>query len=288
MKALDPAFQAHLDTGATTLCWCWRLTRRDGTRLGFTDHDRDVSFDGTVFEAASGFTASEIRDGVGLSVDNLDVTGAVSSDRLAEADLAAGLYDDAAVEIWRVNWQAPGERVLMRSGSLGEIRRASGVFMAEVRGLAHYLQQPKGRLYQYTCDADLGDGRCGVNLMLPAYCGTGAVIGAMSLRQFTASGLASYAAGWFARGLVTFLGSAAAGQTGEVRSHTLAGGVATLELWEPVRGPLSAGQSFQITTGCDKHFDTCRTKFANGANFRGFPHMPGNDFVTAYARPGEG
>ena len=138
------------------MCWCWRLTRRDGVKLGFTDHDRDVIFDGTTFEAAAGFTASEMRDSVGLSVDNLEVTSALTSERLAEADLVAGLYDDARVEIFRVNWTAPEQLLLMRSGSLGEVRRAAGAFAAEVRGLAHYLQQPKGRLFQFTCDADLG------------------------------------------------------------------------------------------------------------------------------------
>jgi uncharacterized phage protein (TIGR02218 family) len=42
-----------------------------------------------------------------------------------------------------------------------------------------------------------------------------------------------------------------------------------------------------VTAGCDKRFETCRTKFANAVNFRGFPHLPGNDFVVAYAVPGE-
>src|SRR5438045_3400038 len=104
MKLLPPSLQSHLDTGATTLAWCWRLTRRDGTRLGFTDHDRDLAFDGTTFAAATGFTATEIKDAVGLSVDNLEVESALSADSLNEDDLAAGLFDDAGIEIWRVNW----------------------------------------------------------------------------------------------------------------------------------------------------------------------------------------
>src|SRR5262245_59805600 len=62
MKSLPAPLQSHLDTGATTLAWCWRVTRNDGTHLGFTDHDRDLAFDGTVFEASTGFTASEIKD----------------------------------------------------------------------------------------------------------------------------------------------------------------------------------------------------------------------------------
>ena len=286
MKSLSPELQAHLDSGATTLCWCWRLTRRDGTRLGFTDHDHDVTFAGTTFEAAAGFTASEMRDSVGLSVDNLEVTSALSSDRLSEPDLAAGVYDDARVEIFRVNWSAVEQRVLMRVGSLGEVRRAGLMFAAEVRGLAHYLQQPKGRLYQFTCDADLGDARCKVLLSDPLYRGAGEIAGVASARRFTAAGLDVFANDWFSRGLLTFTSGAADGQAIEVRTHTKAGSTVTVELWAPARGPLEAGQTFVVTAGCDKHLTTCKAKFANSANFRGFPHMPGNDFVTTFARKG--
>lgn len=286
MKVLPSGLQAHLDSGATTLCWCWRLTRRDGEQLGFTDHDRDIAFDSTVFEAAAGFSASEMRDSIGLSVDNLEVTSALSSERLGEADLTAGLYDDARVEIFRVNWSAPEQRVLMRSGSLGEVRRAGLQFAAEVRGLAHYLQQPKGRLYQFTCDADLGDGRCKIVLDDPAYRGEGTILAATSARAFTASGLDAFTDGWFARGLLTFTSGAADGQAIEVKAHANVAGSVTLELWAPVREPLEVGQTFIVTAGCDKHLTTCAAKFANAVNFHGFPHMPGNDFVTTFARRG--
>lgn len=287
MKQLPGGLQEHLDSGATTLCWCWRLTRRDASRLGFTDHDRDLTFDGTTFEAAAGFTASEMRDSVGLSVDNLEVTSALSSDRLSEADLAAGIYDDARVEIFRVNWTAPEQRVLMRAGSLGEVRRAGLTFTAEVRGLAHYLQQPKGRLYQFTCDADLGDNRCKILLSDPIYRGEGEIVAVASARRFTASGLDDFADDWFSRGLLTFTSGAADSQAVEVRYHAKVGSAVTIELWAPARGPLEPGQTFVVTAGCDKHLTTCQAKFANAANFRGFPHMPGNDFVTSFARKGD-
>ena len=285
MKTLPSGLQAHLDSGATTLAWCWRLTRGDGSRLGFTDHDRDLAFDGTTFAAATGFTATEIKDAVGLSVDNLEVESALSSESLNEDDLAAGLFDDAAIEIWRVNWQNADQRVLMRSGSLGEVRRSGPAFTAEVCGLAHYLQQPKGRLLQYACDADLGDARCTVNLTNPAFKGTGTVLAASSLRLFTASGLDSFAGDWFTRGLVTFTSGANAGRAQEIRRHA-AGASTTLELWQPFAEPIAPGDTFTVTAGCDKQFPTCQAKFANGVNFRGFPHIPGNDFLTAVARPG--
>lgn len=283
MKELPDELAAKLASGVTTLCWCWRLKRRDGVVQGFTDHDRDLVFDDTTFEAAAGFTASEMRDSVGLSVDNLEVMGALTSERLAEADLAAGLYDDARVEIFRVDWQAPENRILMRTGSLGEVRRAGIGFTAEVRGLAHYLQQPKGRVFQYTCDADLGDRRCGVVLSNPAFTAAGMIEIVKSPRRFTVSGLDEFASGWFARGLLTFTSGPAAGQKVEVKAHVRSPEKVEIELWEEPRGPLVATQTFSVQAGCDKTLATCRDKFANAVNFRGFPQMPGNDFVAAFA-----
>ena len=287
MKALPVALDAHLQTGATTLCWCWRLTRGDGQRLGFTDHDKDLVFDGTTFEAAAGFTASDIRDGIGLSVDNLEVTGALSSLALSEDDLAAGRYDEARVEIFRVNWQDTSQRVLMRSGSLGEVKRSGSAFSAEVRGLAHYLQQPKGRLYQLTCDADLGDAKCKVNLNLATYKGTAAIVSVLSARRFTVSGLSAFGHEFFTRGLVTFTSGPALGLKIEVKAHAKIAGVVTMELWSEAEGPPVAGNVFTVTAGCDKRLATCRARFSNAVNFHGFPHMPGNDFLTKIARKGK-
>lgn len=284
MKILSPALQAHLDSGATTLCWCWRIVSKDGVVQGFTDHDHDVDFDGTTFEAAAGFTASDITDSLGLAVGNLEVTGALSSATLNEDDLAAGRYDDAKIEIFRVNRLSPADRVLMRQGSLGEVKRSGSGFAAEVRGLAHYLQQPKGRLYQYTCDADLGDTRCGIDLNSPTYKGTATVTGVLSPRRFTVSGLDAYTHDFFSRGLATFLTGAATGLKIEVKSHSSLAGVVTVELWSEAEGPPGIDDTFSVTAGCDKRLDTCQARFANAANFRGFPSMPGNDFVTQVAR----
>jgi uncharacterized phage protein (TIGR02218 family) len=44
---------------------------------------------------------------------------------------------------------------------------------------------------------------------------------------------------------------------------------------------VEAGDAFTITAGCDKHFKTCKAKFDNSVNFRGFPHVPEIDFAFA-------
>lgn len=283
MKSLSPALQAHLDEGTTTLSWCWRISRADGVALGFTDHDRNLSFDGTDFEPESGFAASEIRSGSDLAVDAQDATGVLTSDRITETDILDGRWDNAAVELWRVNWGDTSQRVLLRRGAVGQIRRGRMVFVAEVRSLAHVLAQTVGRTFQAGCDARLGDARCGIDLENAIYKGTGVVTDLLRDRAFMASGLSEFDAGWFTSGTLTWTSGANSGRITEVLAHGLDGSIATLTLLEaPVR-TVAEGDGFIARAGCDKRIATCSAKFANTANFRGFPNIPGQDAVLRYA-----
>jgi len=282
MKTLPPGLQDHLSSGATTLCWCWKVARGDGLVQGFTDHDAPVVFDGVTYEAASGFTASEVQSSLGLAVDNLTVAGALSSASLNEHDLAAGLYDDADIEIWRVNWQATDQRVLMRKGNLGQVSRGRTAFQAEVRGLAHKLNQSVGRAYGYSCDADLGDARCTVALAGPTFTGAGTVASVIDARRFSVSGLDGYADGWFGGGKLVFSSGANAARAMEVKRHGVAAASVSIELWQAMSEAVAVGDAFTVTAGCDKQFSTCKAKFDNALNFRGFPYMPGNDAVVSY------
>jgi uncharacterized phage protein (TIGR02218 family) len=288
MRTIDSGLAAHLAGGATTLCRCWKVTRSDGSVLGFTDHDCALAFDGTDYEPESGLDASEDTGATGFAIGGLEATGALSSERLTAEDLAAGLYDHAEVRVYLVNWTTPDERHLLRLGHLGEVTREDGTFRAEVRGLAAELDQPSGRIFRHACDADLGDTRCGVDLTSEAFRGSGTVTGATGRRRLTASGLDAYDAGWFERGKLVWLTGANAGRAIEVRAHRIAGGMVSLELWQAMAAEMTAGDTFTVTAGCDKLFATCAAKFDNAVNFRGFPHMPGNDFVLSYARAGDG
>lgn len=286
MRTLPAGLQDHLNSGATTLCWCWRLTKKNGDVQGFTDHDRDITFAGTVFEAATGFSAGEIGETADLGVDTLDVEGALSSAALDEADLLAGAYDDAKVEVFRVNWEQPARRLLMRVGSIGEVQAVDGMFRAEVRSLSHYLQQPQGRVFQYTCDAALGDARCGVNLAAAQYRATISVISVIDERRIRAAGTEGLESGWYTGGLLRFGDGSNAGDVRDIKQHQIVGlgaPVHEFELWEPPTHPVSPGATATVTAGCDKHLNTCNDKFSNGTRFRGFPFMPGNDFLTRVA-----
>ena len=283
MKPLSPALQAHLIEGTTTLAWCWRITRADGVSFGFTDHDRALSLIGTTFEPESGFTASEVRAGSDLSVDAQDAEGVLSSDRITETDILDGRWDNAEVELWRVNWADTGQRVLLRRGAIGQVRRGRVAFVAEVRSLAHVLGQTVGRTFQSTCDAGLGDARCKLDLSDPAFSGAGSVTDMLRERAFLAGGLSVYASGWFTHGTLEWTSGANAGRRAEVLAHDLIDGLAILTLLEPPVRPIAEGDSFLARAGCDKRLATCSAKFANVANFRGFPHIPGQDAVLRYA-----
>jgi uncharacterized phage protein (TIGR02218 family) len=287
MRTIPSALQAKLNSGATTLCRCYVLSRADGVVLGFTDHDADIVIDGVTCNAGTGLTASEVTTRLGLAVDGNEIFGALADEALTEADLAAGRYDAATVDTWLVDWSEPSLRVLLSVDTLGEVRRDGGAFTAELRSITDKLNLENGRLFTATCSADLGDARCTVALDNDTFRGFGAVGTLKGISVFAASGLDAFADGWFTAGHLIFTSGANADSAVEVKLHTNAGGAVTLTLWQAMAEPIAAGDTFIVKAGCDKRFNTCRARFDNGVNFRGFPHIPGNDFVVRYPRQGE-
>ena len=287
MRAIPAGLQARIDSGVTTLCRCWLLTRADGLVQGFTDHDEDVPLDGVSCRAATGLSTSEATQQLGLAVTGSEISGALADETLSEADLAAGRYDAAIIEIWLVDWSEPTLNLLLAKGVLGEVRRAGSAFAAEVRGLAHRLAEESGRRFIARCSADLGDARCAVDLTDPALRANGVVAAASATSTFTAGYLDGFADGWFTAGRLVWTAGPNSGIAVEVKSHRAGDDGVVLELWQAMPEPVATGDAFTVTAGCDKRFATCRDRFGNAGNFRGFPHMPGNDFIMRYPLPGE-
>jgi len=277
-------FLSHLARDVTTLCHCWTVTRRDGAVLGFTDHDRALVVGGVACEPQTGMTASEARDAIGLAGDATEVEGALSSDRIGEGDIAAGRYDGATVSTLLVNWREPGQHALLRNATIGKITRADGAFRVELAGPAAALEKRVGRHFRRSCDARLGDERCGFDLTAEGFHGAGLVARRRGA-EIEVTGLDGFAAGWFEHGELTWTGGALAGTTAAVATHRKAGGSVFLSLRDGGEG-IAEGDAFTVVAGCDKRFSTCGEKFANRLNFRGFPHMPGNDAAYAYVTDG--
>ena len=286
MQSVPSALQAKLDSGVTTLCRCWLMTRTDGVVQGFTDHDEDIALGAVTCRAGTGLSASEVTQTLGLAVGGSELSGALSAETLNEADLAAGRYDGAQVELWLVDWSEADLRVLLAKGSLGEVRREGSAFTAEMRSLSQRLAEVSGRLYTATCSADLGDARCTIDLTAGAYRGNGTVTAVTATSSFSASGLENFDDGWFTAGRLTFTGGGNAGLSVDVKAHRK-GAAVSFALWQAMPEPIAVGDPFIVTAGCDKRFATCHDRFNNVVNFCGFPHIPGNDFVIRYPVQGE-
>lgn len=288
MRDVPSALQVKLDSGVTTLCHCWKLTRRDGTVQGFTDHDDDLVFADVTYRAGTGFTSSEATSRFDLSVDGAEIAGALSDDALLESDLAAGRYDAASVESWLVDWSDLSLRVLTARSTLGEVKREGQAFSVELRGLADQLSQQSGRLLTARCGADLGDARCRFDLAAAGLEGEGSVSSIESTSTIVASGLGAFSEGIFTGGKLTWTSGANDGLSVEIKEHRMVSGHARLSLWQAMPEAIASGDTCVVTAGCDKRFATCRDRFSNAVNFRGFPHIPGNDFVIASPDAGAG
>lgn len=280
--ALSESLAAHLASGATTVCRCWALVRADGQVFGFTDHDTDLAFEGIVFRADTGLTARALQQTTGLSVDNTEALGALSDASLTEEDILAGRYDGAEVRAWLVNWARVEDRMLQFRGTVGEVTRAGGAFQAELRGLTEALNQPQGRVYQKPCAAILGDGACRFDLTQPGYATERAVEVVEEGRVFRFSAFAGFDDRWFERGRFAVLSGRAAGLVGVVKNDRAGAADRRIELWEAIALPVGPGDMVRIEAGCDKRAETCRLKFRNFLNFRGFPDIPGEDWLMSY------
>lgn len=277
MRAIPSSMSTQLASGVTGFAHVWKVTRRDSAVFGFTDHDRALTFDGLICEPNAGLRVGAIEKTADLSVDTAHVSGALSSAAITEMDLARCLWDGARVDLYRVDWADTSHRVHLFAGRIGEARRGVSAFEAELRGLQAPLNVAIGRVFSRYCDADLGDARCGKDITATAYRGAGTVIAVLGTHALRASGLNAFAADWFARGKLVWT----SGGEGEIAAHRNDGADAVLELLDAPGDVMAVGATFTVTAGCEKSFETCKAKFANSVNFRGFPHMPGNDAIQA-------
>lgn len=219
----------------------------------------------------------------GLAVDNSEAQGALSDEAITERDLLAGRWDGAEVRLWEVDWTDSARRRLVFRGALGEIVRSGGAFRAELRGLSEALNRRQGRVYHPRCSAALGDARCRLDLSAPGYQAEGRVesVAGEGERLWCGASRATSRAG-----------SSAASWWCSTPGRGAGGGWSRMTRPCPARGArLSQGQRWalfllvgdrvRLVAGCDKRAETCRAKFVNMANFRGFPHLPPEDWLLA-------
>lgn len=267
------------------LAVCLRIQRADATVLGFTTHDLPLTVGGETYTSNAGIFPASIRQellsgGGEGSPASLEITGILDDTAIGEADVLAGLYDGAQARLFLVDWSDTTKTAIkLLKGSIAAITVQDGQYTADVRSLAARLSQSVGELILPTCPVRaLGDARCAVTLGPFQFSRTASVVTSRRAVTFAADAAAT---GYYDYGKVTFTTGANAGIAREVKAHTLSGGTAVITLQEAFPFDPQVGDTATLEAGCDRTWATCQAKFSNGNNFRGFPHLPGEDAVLA-------
>ena len=257
----------------TVAIW-WRVERRDGVTIGFTSHDRDLTFEGLVHRTAPGMVPSAIRRSADFEADSAEITGALSHDSIREEDLAAGRFDGAAIAMGLVDWETL-EKHTLYAGAIGSVSHENGGFSAELGSTKELLARQVVQRTSPTCRAEF----CGQGCTLSAarYTGFAQVVEASadgtSIRLSPTVTPSEYLFG-----MIRWLDGPDAGQWRRVED--VRGAILSLD--ETASGPIPLGTKAIVRQGCDHTLETCATRFANAINFQGEPFLPGNDMLGRY------
>ena len=277
MKSISaPLKQAFLNGYRATLV---KLTLKDGTVYGYTDHDNQLSVTGiagVVFKPAPGLKRSNMTSTVDDQVSNQEFASAWVD--APESDLLAGRFDNAQIEIMFCAWNntALGYTTVDR-GQLGVIQWTGDGFRCDVQSHMRQLTRNINFIFTASCRHQLFSqfdnthiGACTLNNMSYVYSGSviSTVYVGLEKVKFTFSGSIG-AVGYCTNGVVRFTSGPNANLSFPVKEH----GSGFIELMVPTPYNITAGNNFNIWAGCDKTFATCKAKFGNQINFGGFPHI---------------
>jgi uncharacterized phage protein (TIGR02218 family) len=255
------------------------FTLMSGLVLRYTNVD--VSF---VYSGAT-YLANSVRvDGLkytaktGLEVDQQQITlAALPTDTISAGApflqaLRDGSFDGCEIQRNRVFFSdtiggtAIGDVLLFkgRLGVIDEIGRTTAKLTVNSDLVLLDIDVPRN-VYQPTCLHTLYDSGC--TLVKNAF-GTNGVV---------ASGSTASVINWtgstlnFQQGSITFTSGVNLGATATVGSIAVG---TSLTLLYPLESAPASGDTFTVYFGCDHTPGTCRSKFNNLANFRGFPYVP--------------
>lgn len=266
---------AWLDDQLTTRAYAWRLEREDGIVIGFISHDRNVRIDDLTYRAAPGMVPSTIALTDDLEYNNVEIEGVMTSSAITDDDLLSGRWNGARLEIMLVDWANPeNETVHLISGEFAEVAQSENRFRVELLGPTSVLDEPIAPLTSPACRADFGDKHCKISLHRhQQQCILMAADGDRLEFEALAGDAARYGFGelrWLT------------GKNCGLSFAIMNGSNNSIILADQPRGEVVPGDRALLTAGCNKMFSTCRERFGNVVNFRGEPHLPGNDLLTRY------
>lgn len=273
-RSITAALEAHFGQDLTTLAVCYDIEKRDGTVLGFTSCDKDITYGGVTYNSFATANITNLEHLASTDADNLEIDIAFDDNYITKEDVQKGLYDKAIMRLFIINYEDTGMGIVkLTKGNLGTIQLGEHSAKAELMSMSNALKNKIGRVYAYRCDAELGDTRCGVTVS--NFTVTGTVTAAASQTVFTDSGR-SEAADYFKYGQVTITSGENSGWTRECKAY--ASGQFTLLFAFPYE--IAVGDTYEAVAGCSNYPDTCKNTFDNYDRYRGYPDLPGNDHIS--------
>jgi len=283
---ISEAMQSHLN-GTTSLAVFMKITAKDGTVLRVCNTTRNKIVDGETYFAYP-LQPSQLQATNGLKPDNLEIT-AVYSGLFTAATLRAKKWLGARVEYRVMNYRdfLMGH-ALRRTGFVGETKIGKISAQPELKSLSQKLSEPVGLTYLETCNADLGDARCGVDLTGNTVTGyrmriNAHVTAVLNRQQFTVAfdqtikpadaAVLLAPDGFYKEGKYEFT----SGGNDEAAGHIISNSGNGITLLLPLFYSLEIGDTLQLTVGCDRRINTCRDLFNNVVNNRSFYMLPGRE-----------
>lgn len=272
MKKISTELQNLLNSEVTNTATCLLIILKDNSLLGFTSHDEDLEIDGINYNSNSGLELDKYSEDLSLKNDKFKTLSVLDSNYISEDDIISGRFDGAKIELFLVDFlNISLGKISLKKGYISKIINEGGKFNAEIESLSSKLKREITEIYSPLCRAKFGDEKCGFDKNSSKV--TGTITSKEDNRKFTDS-TRSEDTEYFDYGVIKFLSGDNSGLQMEIKTF-FTGGV--FELVLPFAKDIEVGDNYELYTGCDKRFSSCKNKFSNAENFRGFPHIPGTD-----------
>lgn len=281
-RTLSSALSTHLAGSAHTRCRMLLFILRDGTKIGITDHNKDITFtlpedeEEVTYSAGSGFKVSDVQTGSGLDAGNYEVTGPID-DIVTLPQLLGGRWRRAVTYLFEVNWKDPTSAIDLMKGSVTVAGPKGGEFRFEIRDDRDKLNQTNGRHITNQCRRVKST--CCINIAPETETTVSAVESAL---KFTVA--ATITSADFINGRLWFTDGELAGND-PADIFNVTGSV--FELQEPLPTAPQVGDAVTLKEGCDGSIQMCRDRFDNAINHDGYAAVPGNKALQP-AVPGQG
>lgn len=277
MKVLSTELKQIFNSAVNDVSFFFEFKLKNQTYKYLTSWTKDVFYNGEHYRSVNGLIPTAFESRTDATTQDMELELLIDGDVMKLSEIKNGFYDECEVKIFLASPEKMQHRLYMSSGTLGGYKIKDDLSVSfEYKGIFYKLEKSSGDVYKHSCRANLYDNRCKVDMS--SYKLEDSVGTILTTKKFTAASIISFPDGYYNFGRLVFITGLNAGAEFSVKNQV--GNEIDL-LLEPAN-PVATSDQFVIYAGCDKSFNTCKTKFNNYLNFRGEPFIPGKEALARY------